>query len=312
MSFEKSIREDLSNIPVLLFLGGEGTRVENLAYIIVVISKPWLPIGFDKNGEPTPLFLPTFKMLWELGFKEFYIIVRKDGERVKKYFEKKFKGEKVNIILLPDQNQNLSNLPKIDGINIYVFENDKAGIGDQILALKNIINDRPFLRVYGDEYFGGEKEKVKSEIKAFINYSLEKIEKEKAIEVFAFVDKKIAIGGIWEGLGIEGKEQSGKIIKTNESNFIITSICLASPEFFKILESEKKNSIPLDVASPEIVKKIIESEKAYGKVINVEVFSNVNTPEDYFKLISYIRDSNKQNKNNKIPKIDKEFSKLFS
>jgi hypothetical protein len=70
---------------------------------------------------------------------------------------------------------------------------------------------------------------------------------------------------------------------------------LASPEFFDVLQSEKKNSIPLDVASPEIVKRIIESRRAYGKVIDVEVFSNVNTPNDYYRLVSYYNERIREN-----------------
>jgi NDP-sugar pyrophosphorylase family protein len=300
MDFEKNMRQDFSSIPVLIYLGGKGKRMEDLAYKHILPSKEWLPI-YDENNKLVPLFWPIFKIFLELGFKEFYLLVSKEGGKIKRYFEKKFEGNEVNILLL--NKENILKATKLEGVNIYIFENDVEGTADQLLALESVIENRIFLRINGDEYFGGKKEKVKSEIKAFIEYSLEKIEKEKAIEVFAFVDKKIAIGSVWKGLGIEGNEENGKIIKTNESNFIITSICLASPEFFKILQTEKKNSTPLDVASPEIVKKIIESEKAYGKVIDVEVFSNVNTPEDYFKLISYIRDSNKQNKDNKILKI---------
>jgi UTP-glucose-1-phosphate uridylyltransferase len=300
MDFEKSIRQDFSCIPVLIYLGGEGKRMEDLAYKHVLPSKEWLPI-YDEDNKPVPLFWPIFKIFLELGFKEFYLLVSKEGGKIKRYFEKKFEGNEVNIQLL--NKENILKATKLGGVNIYIFENDEKGVGNQILALVDTIKSRPFLRVYGDEYFGGEKEKVKSEIKAFIEYSLEKIEKEKAIEVFAFVDEKIAIGSVWKGLGIEGNKQSGKIIKTTESNFIITSMCLASPEFFDILQAEKKNSIPLDVASPEIVKRIIESQRAYGKVINVEVFSNVNTPKYYFKLVSYIKDSMQQNKESKFIKV---------
>ena len=289
MSFEKSIREDFSDIPVLFFLGGEGTRMEDLAYKHVLPSKQWLPIGFDENNEPIPLFWRNFEILFELGFKEFYIIVNKNGEKVKKYFEKKFKGKEVNIQLL--NKEGLSKISKSKGVNICIFENDEKRIGDQFLALKSVINHRVFLRVYGDEYLGEEKEKIKNEIRLFIEYALEKIEIEKAMNVFAFVDKKIAIGNIWKGFSIEGNERSGKLVKSNESNFISTSLCVVSPEFIDILQSEKKNSIPLDISSPEIVKRIVESQKAYGKVIDVEVFSNVNTIDDYYRLVSKIKEN---------------------
>jgi NDP-sugar pyrophosphorylase family protein len=292
MNFE-NIREDFSDIPVLLYLGGEGKRIENLAYKYILPSKQWLPIGFDENNKPIPLFWSNFEILLQLGFKEFYFIVTKDGEKVKEYFKKEFKDRNVNIQLL--NKENLLKATKFEGVNIYIFENNEEGTGDQILALKSAIKNRVFLRIYGDEYFGWEIEKVKKEIRLFIDYSLEKIKKEKAVEVFAFVDEKIAIGSIWKGLGIDGNKQSGKIIKTTKSNFVITSMGLASPEFFDILQSEKKNSIPLDVASPEIVKRIIESQRAYGKVIDVEVFSNVNTPDDYYRLVSYYNEKIREN-----------------
>jgi len=289
MSFEKSIREDLSDIPVLFFLGGEGTRMEDLAYKHILPSKQWLPIGFDENNEPIPLFWRNFEILFELGFKEFYIIINENGEKVKKYFEKKFKGKEVNIQLL--NKEGLSKISKPKGVNICIFENDEKRIGDQFLALKSVINHRVVLRVYGDEYLGEEKEKIKNEIRLFIEYALEKIEIEKAMNVFAFVDKKIAIGSIWKGFSIEGNERSGKLVKSNESNFISSSLCVVSPEFLDILQSEKKNSIPLDISSPEIVKRIVESQKAYGKVIDVEVFSNVNTIDDYYRLVSKIKEN---------------------
>jgi len=290
MSFEKSIREDFSDIPVLFFLGGEGTRMEDLAYKHVLPSKQWLPIGFDENNEPIPLFWRNFEILFELGFKEFYIIVNKNGEKVKKYFEKKFKGKEVNIQLL--NKESLLKQSKIDGANVYIFENDEKGIGDQLLVLRTIVKNKVCLKIYSDEYFGGEKEKVKSEFKSFIEYSLEKIKKENAIEAFAFVDKNIAIGNIWKGFGIEGDKREGRIIKIDESIFVITSINIISSEFFDILQSEKKDSTPLDVTSQEIIKKVIESQRAYGKVIDVEVFSNVNTDKDYSKLVSYLANKN--------------------
>jgi len=77
--------------------------------------------------------------------------------------------------------------------------------------------------------------------------------------------------------------------------------CLASAEFIDILQSEKKNFIPLEVASPEVVKRVIESQRVYGKVIDIRFFSNINSPEDYSKLVSY--KNNEKNKNNKLLKL---------
>jgi NDP-sugar pyrophosphorylase family protein len=295
MNFEKSIREDYSNIPAIIFLGGKGKRME-IAYKEILPSKEWLPIGFDEKGEPIPLFWWNFEILLELGFKEFYFVVTKEGEKVKRYFEKKFKGRDVNIQLL--NKESLSKTSKSKGVNIYIFENNEEEIGDQFLALKSAIKSRVFLKVYGDEYLGGKKEEIKNEIRLFIEYALEKIEIEKAIIVFAFVDKKIAIGSIWKRLGIERNKQSGKLVETNDSNFIPTSLCIAPPEFLDVLQSEKRDSAPLDVASPRIAKRLVEFEKAYGKVLKkIEYFVNLNYSTNLHDLVARIKESYEKNKN---------------
>jgi len=296
MSFEKSIREDFSDIPVVFFLGGQGTRMEDLAYKHVVLSKQWLPIGFDENNEPIPLFWRNFEILLELGFKEFYIIVNKNGEKVKKYFEKKLQktNELINVILT--NKENIEKKPKLKGVNVFIFENDVEGTGDQTLALKNPIGNRMFLRINGDEYFGGEKEKIKHEFSAFLQYSLKQIKENGAINVFAFVKKKNSLGSIWEKLstGILGGEAEGRVVETEESIHVLTSLCMTSPEFFETLLLERPHSIgPLDLSSPQFGKRLIESKKVYGKVINVEIFSNVNLPEDYYKLVSYLNKKEK-------------------
>jgi NDP-sugar pyrophosphorylase family protein len=298
MKFE-SIREEFFDIPVFIYLGGKGTRMKSLPYINLLEKqqKEYIPISFDENNEPIPLFWPIFEIFLELGFRKFYILVSENGENIEKYFRNKFKGKNVGIQLL--NKENLSKKLEFEGIEINIFENKERGTATQILALKNLIKDKPFVRVYGDEYFGGEKESVKTEVKCFIEYALGKIKKEKAIEVFAFVDKEKSIGSPGKELVIEKNKQDGKVIKTNKSDLVLTSLCVSSPEFISVLESIKKDSVSLDVDSPEIDNKIIESQKVYGKVINV-VFSNVNSPTDYFKLVSYIKVLNEKNKKDSI------------
>jgi len=272
------IREDFRGIPVLFFIAGEEERMGSFVEEKEVISKSFLLI----NGKP--IFWNTFIILHELGFRDFYFITMKKGNKIKKYFEENLKNfENVNIQLLTPST--LSEKKETNAINIYIFENKEKGTGDQLLTLKNAIRSEVFLQVYGDEYFGVEKDKVKREFRAFIEYALEKIEKEKAIEVLAFVDKKIAIGDTLKGLGIEKERHDGKLTKTNESKFIPTSLCMFSTELLNILESEKKESIPLNVASPSVIKRIIDSQRGYGKIIDIEFFSNNNYLGNYLESV---------------------------
>jgi NDP-sugar pyrophosphorylase family protein len=270
--------ELVQRIPVLFFVAGEERRMMGFVEWEKAISKSFLLI----NGKP--IFWNTFIILHELGFRDFYFITTKKGNEIKKYFEENLKNfENVNIQLLTPST--LSEKKETNAMNIYVFENKEKGTGDQLLALKNAIKSEVFLQVYGDEYFGVEGDRVKSEFRAFIEYALEKIEKEKAIEVLAFVDKKIAIGDTLKGLSIEKERQDGKLTKTNESKFIPTSLCMFSTELLNILESEKKESIPLNVASPSVIKRIIDSQRGYGKIIDIEFFSNNNYLGNYLESV---------------------------
>jgi NDP-sugar pyrophosphorylase family protein len=285
------IREDFRGIPVLFFIAGEEKRMGSFVEEKEVISKSFLLI----NGKP--IFWNTFIILHELGFRDFYFITTKKGSEIKKYFEENLKNfENINIQLLTSFT--LYEKKETNGLNIYIFENKEKGTGDQLLALKSIIiKSGMFVQVYGDECFGIKEEKVKSEFRSFIEYALEKIEKEKAIEVIAFVDEKIAIGDTLKGFGIEGNKQNGKLTKTDDSKFVPTSLCVISRELLDILESEKKGLAPLNITSPQIIKRILDSQRAYGKKIDIEFFSNNNSPENYYKSFLMLSKEEKLYKN---------------
>jgi hypothetical protein len=69
---------------------------------------------------------------------------------------------------------------------------------------------------------------------------------------------------------------------------------MASPTFFESLLLERPYSIgPLDLSSQQFSKRLIESKKVYEKVIDVEIFSNINFSEDYYKLVSYLNKKEK-------------------
>ncbi|MGB9703655.1 MAG: hypothetical protein ACPLXS_03015, partial [Candidatus Micrarchaeales archaeon] len=158
MVFEKSIREDFSKIQVLFFIGGKGERMKNLAYKQILPSKSWLPISTET--EPLPLFWRNFEILLEFGFKEFYFLTTEDGEKIKKYFKTRTKNLKIDANVQLFKKEDIPYIKKEEEkVNICIFENKGETTGEDILALKNILTS-PFLIVFGDEYYGGEKEKI--------------------------------------------------------------------------------------------------------------------------------------------------------
>jgi dTDP-glucose pyrophosphorylase len=292
MNFKKEIREDFSEIPLLLYLGGKGTRMENLSYKQVVPTKNWLPITLNENAEPVPLFWPLFEIFLELGFKEIFVLVNKgDGEKSKKYFEKKLKTKNVNVQLITADN--ISERLKINGVNICIFENELKGTGTPIIEIEKAINERAFIRVFGDNYFGYKKEKkeeFKEEIKEFLVFGLKKAEEDITTAVFVPIEKVVSVSKEEEALSKFSINDDGKVNLLKErGDVVITSITIEPPSIIKMLKEMKENLNPLDIHSKVIRETLIREGKFYGKVIKeIDFFLNVNTPDDYHKLVSLI------------------------
>jgi hypothetical protein len=292
MKFEKGVREDFSEVPLLFYLGGKGTRMEDLSYKQIVPTKAWLPVTFDENTEPVPLFWPLFEIFLELGFKEIYLLVNKgDGEKSKKYFEKKLKANNVNVQLITTEN--LSKRLKINGVNIYIFENGLKGTGNSIIEIEKAINERAFVRVFGDNYFGYKKEKkegFKEEIKEFLVFGLKKAEENITTAVFVPIEKVVSISKEEEALSKFSINDDGKVNLLKErGDVVITSITIEPPSIIKMLKEMKDNLNPLDIHSKVIRETLIMEGKFYGKLIReIDFFLNVNAPSDYHKLVSLI------------------------
>jgi NDP-sugar pyrophosphorylase family protein len=284
---------DFSKIPVVIFAGGKGRRMKT----IYPLSKEWFLI-FSQNHELKlePLFWSNFEILLELGFKEFYFIVTKKGEEAKEYFEEEFKGKNANVQLL--NKENFSRKIKAEGINIYIFEQKTEGTGNALVEIKEAIDKRPFLELFGDEYFGGEKESVKKELIDFINFAIKKIKQNNALKVEAFVKKERAISNVNDEERKYCLKKDGQLGTIENSNLVVTSLSLSS---FEIIDIFEKKGIK-DFNTFEIQQELIKTGKVYGKIVDL-IFANINTKEDYIALLVYITNTIIQNKNNKLLKL---------
>jgi len=298
-----STREDFSEVPLLLYLGGKGTRMENLSYKQVVPTKAWLPVTFDENTEPVPLFWPLFEIFLELGFKEIYVVVNKgDGEKSKKYFEKKLKTKSVDVQLITAEN--IPERLKINEVNIYILENELKGTGNPIIEIEETINKRAFVRVFGDNYFGYKKEKkeeFKEGIKEFLVFGLKKAEESITTAIFVPIEKVVSISKEEEALSKFSIDDHGKVNLLKErGDVVITSITIEPPSIIKMLKEMKEDLNPLDIHSKVIRETLIMEGKFYGKLIRgIDFFLNVNTQSDYHKLVSLINVKSEKESNTK-------------
>jgi len=288
--FEKEIKiregVELSKIPAVFFLKGEEKRMGNFVKEEGAISKCFLEV----NGEP--IFWTSFESLLSNGIKEFIITTLSMGKEIKEYFEEKFKNSK-NIHIELIKGKTLKN--KVDkGVRIFILENEKNSKGKtakQLLELKEIIGNRPFLIIFGDEMYG-KSEEVREEFKKFIKFALFSITQYDALIVQALVPKNIILSNINPNALTFNIEEGNKLVPA-KSDLYLVSLSLNSP---KLLELIEKASID-ELYSQQFLRAILEyNGKIYGKVLNITYFANVNTPNDYFKLVSYTKEAIEKNK----------------
>jgi NDP-sugar pyrophosphorylase family protein len=263
---EIKIREDveLSKIPAVFFLKGEEKRMGNFVKEKEAISKCFLEV----NGEP--IFWTSFESLLSNGIKEFIIVALSRGEEIERYIKEKLKNSKDTI----------------NNIKIYLLESNIKETAKQLLELKEIIGNRPFLIIFGDERYG-KSEEVREEFKKFIEFALFSITQCNALIVQALVPKGIILSNISPNALTFNIEEGNKLVPA-KSDLYLVSLSLNSP---KLLELIEKASID-ELYSQQFLRAILEyNGKIYGKVLNITYFANVNTPNDYFKLISYTKEA---------------------
>ena len=193
---------------VVILAGGFGTR---LSEYTGTIPKPMVPVG----GRP--ILEHIIKIYSKYGHKDFYIALGYKGNIIKKYFKKKFKNIKINLIET--------------GINTYT--------GGRVLRLKKYLKNEPFLLTYGDGVSD-------ININKFLNF----YKKNKKIVTVTAVRPPARFGA----LEIRGNKVT-KFKEKNVAgeSWINGGFFVVNPEFFKFL---KNDSTILERSPLEKVTKI--------------------------------------------------------
>jgi NDP-sugar pyrophosphorylase family protein len=119
------------------------------------------------------------------------------------------------------------------------------------------------------------------------------------------MEKVISVSKEEEALTKFSINDDGKVNLLKErGNIVITSITIEPPSIIKRLKEMKETIIPLDIHSKVIRETLIREGKFYGKIIKeIEFFLNVNTPDDYYKLVSLINVKSERNNTKENVKI---------
>ncbi|MGB9703791.1 MAG: nucleotidyltransferase family protein [Candidatus Micrarchaeales archaeon] len=290
--FENHLRKiEISNVPVIFLVGGKATRMSSLPYAALV-GKPFLPISLNtKNLEIETLFFRNFKIFYELGIKNFYLILREEseGKKVEEYIKRIIKeinnkDEKINVQLLSKDFSQKETKER----NVYIVVNPEEKILKQILNLQPLIST-PFVVVMGDVYYNGEEDELKEEIKRVIKIGIEKINK-RAIMFDAVLEKEQQLGKIdWNNLFFK-LDKDGKMVKcSQEESLVFASISILSQEIFDFLKKTDASNLH----SKEFIEELLKSGRLYGEKLNI--FSiNVNHPEDWRKVVEEAEKRRKQ------------------
>ncbi|MGC9132659.1 MAG: hypothetical protein ACP5HJ_03460, partial [Candidatus Micrarchaeia archaeon] len=244
-----------------------------------------------KNLEIETLFFRNFKIFYELGIKNFYLVLQEEneGKKVEEYIKRIIKefndnNEKINVQLLSKDFSQKETKER----NVYIVVNPEEKILKQILNLQPLIST-PFVVVMGDVYYNGEEDELKEEIKRVIKIGIEKINK-RAIMFDAVLEKEQQLGKIdWNNLFFK-LDKDGKMVKcSQEESLVFASISILSQEIFDFLKKTDASNLH----SKEFIEELLKSGRLYGEKLNI--FSiNVNHPEDWRKVVEEAEKRRKQ------------------
>jgi dTDP-glucose pyrophosphorylase len=265
----------IGEVPAIILLGGQGTRMETFAYKHVLPSKQWLPIGFDENFEVIPLFWKSFSVLIKVGVRKFYLIVPlREVQKILKFFKHKL-GEKADVKLI---NRKLfSETDPIqenqDKLQLFLVKSLGKPTVQEILFLKRILNT-PFIVICADDYFDGEETVLVEKVKEFIEEGIKKIEKENKTSIYSFVREEAILNK-----NIQERLLFNLHYESQTKKFMITSLSVYSHRVFEEFVKNKNYYLG------EEAQEFIEKGKGDAFVIDVKGFANVNTPEDYKSVL---------------------------
>jgi len=278
MDFKTCIREGFEDLQVVFFIGGEGTRMKNLYYKYILPSKQWLIVGFDKDGEPIPLWFKNFEILRKIGMRNFYFLA--SDNRCFEYFKERFgNNPEYNLQFFSKEDflkieSGENKITKENGkVNIYIMETGKKGNATELLYLYKLgIIEPIFLRVYGDEYL---EITNTGQLKEFIKWGIKKITEEEVVSAFMCVSKEKVKNKDLEKRLIFNIGRNEELLQDENGKFVVTSFTLHSIKFMELVEQ-------LGVSYIEDERVMTHtSHKKVGKPIEVEFFVNVNKKKEY-------------------------------
>ncbi|MGC9132744.1 MAG: hypothetical protein ACP5HJ_03895 [Candidatus Micrarchaeia archaeon] len=157
--------------------------MENFAYKQIIPSKEWLPLPSNllpDFKEPIPLFWMSFEILLDVGIKEFYFVIPfKFKDEIFKYFQVKNKGD-FDIEIIDTKKEKKEESDKTNKIKIYLVPSNEEGTAKALLTLENFLHS-PFIVIFGDEFYGWNREELVKEFKRFIKEGIEEIRKGEVI-----------------------------------------------------------------------------------------------------------------------------------
>ena len=254
------------------------------------IPKIMLPI-FQKNIRGPVLLKPLleviFENLYEVGIRNFCIIVGRGKETIENHlsphyefidFLKRYGNKEYSKIL--------SNLyKKIEKSSItWKRQHQQLGIGHTVLLAKDVVGDKPFIFHLGDLYLPS-VDYYKRIIKVYEKY------KASAIVGLKEVDNPKQYGIAY------GKEFSKNIFniskviekpKTSTSKLALSGINIFGPEIYDIVKKTKKTKKG-EIELTDCVQGMIkENYKVVGhKLHSKEVCIDMGTPMNYFKALEH-------------------------
>lgn len=125
---------------VVIFAGGEGTRLSELTGLI---PKPLVQIG------PDPVMVHIMRHFYKAGYKEFIIAVGYMSDEFKRYF-RDYGFRKRDITFSKDSTL-IHHSDEVEDWTVHIVETGaQSDTGKRLDAVREYIGDEPFFLTYGD------------------------------------------------------------------------------------------------------------------------------------------------------------------
>ncbi|MFW5720350.1 MAG: UTP--glucose-1-phosphate uridylyltransferase, partial [Candidatus Dojkabacteria bacterium] len=169
---------------------------------------------------------------------------------------------------------------------IYIRQKGPYGNATPIKCAKHLVQNEPFLVLWGDEFFLSKKPRTQQALDAFEEYNATILcgfmtEKEEDTKRYAYVDGKEISKGVWRVDRLI--EKPGPV--TRPSNLAIPSGYILTPDIFPVLKAQQPGKGG-EYYLPEAINTLASTKPVYAVVLEYDHYFDTGNKLEYMRTVT--------------------------